>query len=232
MKRFVVVLLLMLTVAVTSFAAPVYTGADGYLTMPAVDVPKKGRVGLSFKYTSASTLTPAFNIVPLKNFEIGAGWDLDLNDSYVNPIMISLKYQFVSKAAIGFLTELALNAGAHNYYTLYLAWREKLQAGGLVDSTATFSFGYTFNRGSNINFYMGFQRNIFLPRLYLVGDVSNFPYRLEGTGRGSYLSDNRGIVNLGLRLMITKNISIDFAGMDLMDSDRQLMLGGNLYLKL
>ena len=230
MKSFLTALSVFVFFAMSvSFSAPVYSGADGYLTMPGADVPHQRRVGLSFKYTSASILTPALNIVPIKNLEIGAGWDLDLHSSFVNPLLLSLKYQFVSKAAIGFISELSLS-GRQNYFTLYLAWKEKLQAAGLVDSTATFSFGYTFDQGSNINFYMGFLRNIFLPRLYLVGDISNFPYRIDGTG--SHRNVSRGIVNLGLRLMLTKNISIDFAGMDLMDDNRQLMLGGNLYLKL
>lgn len=228
--RFFTLLALVSVLAPRVWAAPTYDGSDGYITMPSVDVPDRGRLGLSLKYTSESTLTPSLNIVPLKGWEIGAGWDIDFDAGFMNPLLLSTKFQFVKQAAIGFKAELGLETFHNNFFTLYLAWVEQLKAGGVADSTATFSFGYTFGQWSNINFFLGFQRNIFIPKLYLIGDISNFPYRYQGSG--SHLSAFRGIVNLGLRLILTPSFSLDLAGMDLMDANRRIQLGGNLYLGL
>ncbi len=230
MKRAILLLSVFLMVKAVSYGAPVYDGAEGYITMPTVNVPDTGRLGIALKYTTHGILSPAVNLVPFKNFELGVGWDIDFDVAYKNPLLLSAKFQFVKQAAFGFKAELGLESWQRNYFSLYLAWVEQLKAGGVVDSTATFAFGYTFDQGSNINFYLGFQRNIFIPKLYLIGDISNFPYRIQGSG--SHRSDSRGIVNLGLRLILTDNFSLDLSGLDLMDGNRQLMLGGNLYLGL
>ncbi len=231
MKKHLIMAVMIFLGSTWAMAAPTYDGSDGYITMPTVETPDKGRLGISLKYTTSSTLTPAINIVPLKGWEIGAGWDINFGANSMAPLLLSTKIQFVKQAAIGFKAELGLESWQQNFFSLYLAWVEQLKAGGVADSTATFAFGYTFGQWSNINFFLGFQRNIFIPKLYLIGDISNFPYRYNFTPWRA-TSEGRGIVNLGLRLILTPSFSLDLAGLDLMDSNRQLMLGGNLYLGL
>lgn len=234
MKRLIIALLFT-GVSAAVYGAPTYSGAEGYIAVPRVDVAQAGRFGLSFKYSSAGVLTPAINVVPLKNFEIGAGWDLNTYPGYSNPILLNAKFQFAKQAAFGLDMELPTDGAGQFAATVFLAWEEKLSASGIIDSSATFLLGYTFDRSSNINFAVGIQRNLFLPMLYLIADFSNFPYRHPSLSGGSlwHQNESRAIFNAGLRLVLADWISFDACGLDLLDSgQRGFMIGANLYVSL
>lgn len=226
MKRIGIILGL-LTVSVMLYAAPTYMGQEGYIAVPRVDVPYTGRLGLSFKFTGNVLFTPVINFVPFEDFEISAA--MDLLPEPMAPLLIGAQYQFVEQAALGFYGEIPFNTGQSFAGTVYLSWEELLSASGVADSSATFSLGYTFGagQGSNINFAVGLQRYLFW-KMYLVADFSNFPYRHMGA-KNDHLNESRAILNIGLRLILTDWISIDFAGMDLMDGNRTWMVGGNFY---
>lgn len=235
MRRLLLIMVVVFGFVAVSFAAPVYTGAEGYIVLPRVEVASAGRFGLSLKYTYSSLFTPAINIVPIRfgqgGLEIGWGWDLG-GDTTLNPMLVSLKFQFVTKAALGGVLEIPM-ATDNVRGTIYLAWEEKFQASKIADSYATFLIGYTFGEGGNINFGIGIQKNLFIPQLYLIADFCNFPYRFGGGGTSrSHLNENRGILNVGIRLVVVSWLSFDFVGTDLMDGDRGFMVGGNLYLSL
>lgn len=235
MKKVSVVLFIVAAMAVSGYSAPTYSGAEGYIALPRVDVADAGRFGLSLKYSFNGTLTPALNIVPFKNFEIGAGWDINTGGGAMNPILLNAKIQFVKPAAFGVNMEIPTDAGANFTATIYLAWEEVFQAGSLGDSAATFHLGYTFGSGSDINFGIGIQKNLFIPQLFLIADFSNFPYRHPGISGGylTHQNENRAIFNAGLRIILAPWISFDFCGLDLLDAgQRGLMIGANFYVAL
>ncbi|NPV02737.1 MAG: hypothetical protein HPY53_15290 [Brevinematales bacterium] len=230
MRKFLGVLAIAFISAGISYGAPTYTGAEGYITMPRVGVADAGRFGLTIKYTFNGLITPAINIVPFNGFEIGAGWDISGNNGVMNPLMGNVKIQFVKEAAIGFMMEIP-TANYHAFHgTIYLAWEQLFSASGVSDDSATFAVGYTFDRGSDINVFIGIQKSLFIPQLYIVADFSNFPYRFGGWL--PYQSDGRGVLNLGLRIVPLKWISFDIAGLDLFDGNRSWMIGANLYVSL
>ncbi|URA10909.1 hypothetical protein [Thermospira aquatica] len=226
MKRIVVGVFFGMLVTL-GFGAPTYSGADGYIIVPSVDAAYSGRLGLSVKYTPQLPLTVAANFSPLSQLELGAG--IDISTQPTSPLLLNGKFQFTKQGAIGAMGEIGLdNTG--NFFSLYFAWQEGFKASGIGSSGATFLVGYTFNNAWNINFAIGFQRNFLIPQLYIVADFSNFPYKY-GVG-ASYANDHRGILNAGLRFILTDFFSLDFVGLDLMDANRSLMVGGNLYLGL
>ncbi len=234
MKRIALVIALLAGAALSVYAAPTYSGAEGYIALPRVDVADAGRFGISFKYSTPGVLTPSINIVPFKMFEIGAGWDINTAGGAMNPILLNVKLQFVKPAALGLSMEIPMESTGNFTATLYLAWEERFQAGTLADSFATFLLGYTFNEGSNINFGIGIQKNLFIPQLFLIADFGNFPYR-HGQAGGALLhqDENRAIFNGGLRVILTKWLSFDFCGLDVLDAgQRELMIGANLYVSL
>jgi hypothetical protein len=232
MKRIALVLAVLFLGVTLFYGAPVYSGAEGYITMPRVDTASAGRFGLGLKYTYPRNFTVAANIVPLKfgngGLEFGFGYDFVTEP--LSPLLANMKLQFVKQAALGLMTEIGLVQGAQSYFTVYFAWEETLVAGKLSDSTATFALGYTFDRGTDINFFVGIQRQIFIPQIFLIADISNFPYKRHP--QPDYANESRGIFNLGLRFIISPAFSIDICGLDLMDSNRSFMVGGNLYLSL
>jgi hypothetical protein len=230
MKRILAVITAAFITAGASYGAPTYTGAEGYITMPRVDVAGAGRFGLSLKYTFDGFITPAINIVPFNGLEIGAGWDLSANNYGMTPVMANVKLQFVKEAAIGFMMEIPTANYQTFHGTIYLAWEQLFSASGVSDDSATFAIGYTFDRGSDINVFIGIQKSLFIPQLYLVADFSNFPYRFNGSL--PHASDNRGVLNLGLRIVPLKWLSFDIAGLDLFDGNRSMMIGVNLYVSL
>ncbi len=230
MHKKILVSLAVLLFSTTLFAAPTYTGAEGYITMPRADVAHSGRVGLSLKYTHSMMFTPAINIVPFPNLEVGAAIDLEVGSTaMMNPFLINAKYQIFANpdAAIGFLGEIPTSTGEAFYPTVYVALQQRTIK--IADFSTTLGLGYTFGRGSDINFYIGFQRQIFNPKIYLIGDFSNFPYRFQSAPPAS---DSRGVVNLGLRFLVNSAISVDLYGLDLMDSNRRVAISGNFYFQL
>ncbi|OHD54317.1 MAG: hypothetical protein A2Y33_01310 [Spirochaetes bacterium GWF1_51_8] len=229
MKKILLLLFVMIMTAGMAFAAPTFSGAEGYIAMPRVDAAHAGRFGLSLKYNFSGLITPAINIVPFSGFEIGLGWDLNVNGG-MNPFLANVKFQFVKQAALGFMMEIPTASPQDFHGTIYLAWEELLSASGIVDSSATFAVGYTFNHGSDINFFVGIQRNLFIPMLYLVADFSNFPYRFQGFL--PHADSGRGILNIGLRLVLAPWLSFDVAGLDLFDGNRSWMIGANFYVAL
>jgi len=230
MKRILFSLLLLFGLTSIVLAAPVYSGAEGYITMPRADVAYTGRMGFSLKYTHSGMLTPAVNIVPFPNLEIGAAVDLEVGStSMLNPFLVNAKYQIFKNpdAAVGFMAEIPTSAGETFYPTVYAALQQRTIK--IADFSTTLGIGYTFGRGSDINFYIGFQRQIFNPKIYLLGDFSNFPYRFQSAPPANA---SRGIVNLGFRFILNKAISFDLYGLDLMDSNRSIGVAGNIYFQL
>jgi len=226
MKR-ILLLLGVFCLSVSGIAAPTYSGADGYIIAPSVEAAYSGRFGLSVKYTPELPLTIAANFSPLSQLEIGAG--IDIGTRPQSPLLLNGKFQFTKQGAIGAMGEIGLdNTG--NFFSLYFAWQEGFNASGIGSSGATFVLGYTFNNAWDINFAIGFQRNFLIPQLYIVADFSNFPYKY-GVG-APYASTHRGILNAGLRFILTDFFSLDFVGLDLMDGNRSLMVGGNVYFGL
>ncbi len=210
-----------------AMAAPTYSGADGYIIVPSVEAAYGGRFGLSFKYTPEVPLTVAANFSPLSQLELGAG--IDIGTRPQSPLLLNGKFQFTKQGALGAMGEIGLdNTG--NFFSLYFAWQEGFNASGVGSSGATFIVGYTFNNAWDINFAIGFQRNFLIPQLYIIADFSNFPYKY-GVG-APYASTHRGILNAGLRFILTDFFSVDFVGLDLMDGNRSLMVGGNIYFGL
>lgn len=222
-------LLMVFGMGVSSFAAPVYNGLDGYVQLPRVDTPYTKRVALTAKYTYSSMFTPVLSLVPIDGLQLGMGWDIAEFQTGFNPLIASLQYQFYDKSAIGFSGEIPLN-DAHRFYgTLYVAWEESFSASGAGSDSATFLVGYTFGNSSSINFGIGFQKSTFIDGLSVVCDFSNFPYRNQGWHR-SHMNTDRGILNIGFRYVAADWLSIDFSGMDLFDSNRSFMTGLNFYL--
>ena len=224
MKRLTLIVILLSGMVTLSSAATVFCGAEGYIAVPRAKTARDGRLCVGIKYSAPSIFTAALNFVPLPGLELGFG--LDIGDNLVNPPLVSVKYQLFS-LGFGMIAEFAAAPGQKDFYTFYFAWQEDI-----IGFNTTIGIGYTLFTPGVIRFFIGFQKEIF-PKVHLICDFANFAYRLNETPdfSPSALAHN-GIVNLGLRFIVTPFLSFDIAGMDLMDRERYFSLTVTGYFNL
>jgi hypothetical protein len=231
-------LLLLLSPA---FAAPTFSGADGYIARPKADVADPLTLGVGLRYTLYNNanrhyLTPSLNFVPFKNFEVSSGYDILMMKSNRNEDpawLLGIKYQFYEKKVN---SALALNfeipTGNLGTFPMELLWNVDYN---ILNFNITFGAGYFiyFNNGKrfgdifppNLNFYIGFERGIFVPeKIFVYGDFSNYPHRQAPAP--PFGNENRGIFNLGLDFRLTEIFTFNIAGLDLFDyGSRSASLG-------
>jgi hypothetical protein len=224
MKQLLLTGILVSVITALSSAATVYSGAEGYIAMPRAKAARDGRLCAGLKYSYPSLFTAALNFVPLPGLELGFG--LDIGNNLVHPPLISVKYQLFS-LGFGMLAEFASAEGQSDYYTFYFAWQEDI-----IGFNTTIGVGYTLFNPGIVRFFMGFQKEIF-PKVHLICDFANFPYRFNETPDfpSSVIAQN-GIVNLGLRFIVTPFLSFDIAGNDLMDPERYFSVTVTGYFNL
>ncbi|HBE03299.1 MAG: hypothetical protein A2096_14800 [Spirochaetes bacterium GWF1_41_5] len=220
------------------FASTTYSaGADGFISVPAVTTPYSKKVTAGFHYTGfdSHTLTPAFNFTPVSKekfgLEFGAAWDiLPDNSPALAPILSGVKLRFSKSAALGGWFEIPVHNSQGLAFNLYFAWQVNFKLGRMGSGSTSLGIGYTFQSAlrRDINFHIGFMQQAFIPELFLVADFANYPYRHSGPGMLNQ-SVQRGIVNIGLRAVLVSFLSLDLAGVDLMDQTRGLRGSLNLY---
>ena len=224
MRKILLIIPLLLISAGAVYSAPVYSGAEGYIAVPRAKVARDGRLCVGIKYTSPSLFTTAVNFVPLPGLELGFG--LDIGNNLVHPPLVSLKYQLLS-FGLGMLAEFAATQGQSDFYTFYFSWQEDI-----IGFNTTIAVGYTLFHPGTVRFFIGFQKEIF-PKVHLIGDFANFAYRLNETADFSPSQAMlNGIANIGLRFIVTPFLSVDVAGIDLMDPGRSVSVGATGYFNL
>jgi len=213
---------------------PAYNGAGGYIIAPSAEVSTHGSLGITARYTYNNMLTPALNFSLVDHIEIGAGWDINFGSGVYNPVLLSakIKLPFENAIALGFTAELFKYGDTYaNYYSPYGCMQETIKG-----FDTTLGLGYTFDRQrlqwGNINFFIGFKKEIIAPYIILMGDFANFPYKHNRAPALRAIDSSRGIVNLGVRFLLTEKIALDVMGLDLMDSNRNISAGMSVLLGL
>lgn len=216
-------------------AVPTYTGSEGYITMPSAYVADMTRLAIGLKYTHNGQLSPSINYVPFHNIELGMGWDYHFpcrnkestglcNSTGINPLLCTAKVQILPNGFLsaGGTAEIGMGKEHTNYFSFHHMFRRTFHGFDI-----TFGAGYTVGNGTDFNFFAGFLKQILTPRVVLIGDISNTPYRYH-TGSGRMYSDpERAIANLALHFILSGRLSLVLGGLDLMDSNRAFMCGIN-----
>jgi hypothetical protein len=237
-KVFIKLLLVFMFFLPLVFSAPsYYGGADGYLAVPSLTVPSDKRVAIAFRYmgVAENKITPLINFVPYKKddfgVEIGSSLDIILADNIaVSPLLFSVKMQFAKPTALGALIEIPLDSAAVFAISPYFAFESSFSIAKMGSGKATIAIGYTFSGEltSDINFHAGFYQSLGIEKVALIVDFMNYTYHHSPVGMANQ-NESRAIINVGIRILPHERFTIDFAGVDLMDSSRGLSAGLSIY---
>lgn len=234
------------------FATPIensstIAGVNGYIVIPSAlpSESSSNRTAITTGYSAIFDIPSGFAHVPFiqvafkKNFEASVAVDIyDDADLIVNG-----KWRFIEKKGTSFA--LGLNAQL-------LKMRDDLYFGGKLYFASTFNstfislpskttvlLGYSIDEKkttySDIDFGMGFQApffpKVFKNKVDFLIDFGNVSYSNRPSGGNA---DNRGMFNLGLRLLPIQIMKGTFVGVDLSmvdlfdDSGRAISLGASL----
>ena len=217
-------------------------GVNGYITVPSalpVDS-SSGHTTITTGYTAVFSLPSGFSHIPYlqfgfaNDFETSLAFDIESNAD----ILLSGKWRFLDKnstsVAFGFIAQ-ALNVGdavtfgaqtyfASSFSSTFINWPSK----------TTIMLGYTFDGplNSNIDFGMGFQAPLwvqgFKGKVDFLIDFGNVSYSINPSGGNA---ENRGLLNIGLRLlpleiMRSTFITADLRLIDILDATGRAISAG------
>jgi hypothetical protein len=218
--------------ATVSGGSPIVGGGTGILTVPTARTIGSGGIDLGFYFIGPKTFAISAGFGLLNEFDLSVGFEVDDdNGSYgLDPFVhIRSKYRFSGSDSNGwaFGADLGLalgdGSGDKSQFSLYVV-NSFYQASWQF----TWGGGYTFGSRNNINFMVGVSREI-VQNLYFEVDFSNFSYRYFG---GDHLSQDRGIGNAALRLLLFGGkFRLSLGLFDAFDSTRQIGLGAAVKLR-
>ncbi len=213
------------------------TGCNGLFTVPAAEVPERGKVNISsgFIFTPGNFYLSSATS-PIPDFELSVGKEIPVSKDYSfssTPLIFGSKYLFYKKgtfkSGIGIQIELAGDkAGISGTpITLYGVISE---SAGKLGKLST-GLGYTFgmNAGYRINFFVGLKKPLVEDKLYLIGEFTNFSVR---HGQALPWNEARGVFNGGLQLKLTDFLMFNFAAYDMFDNFLTIGISGELKLKV
>lgn len=239
-------LLLVLTLSALSAQSAVkgnsINGATGIIVSPTARIGwEYSDLGLDFGYTflydGRMGHVPAFTLSFLKKAEVGVAFSIGENSNF--DILYHGKFQFFrdggSAVAMGLKGELT-NVGDSNSESFLTPYLVATYGGSFFKwpATTTIMFGWNMlERGqisSNFSFSMGFELSlapeVFKNYVYWISDFSNYSYSAN-----SYIADNRGTFNTGLRIDPIKKgkfkLVFDFVGTDILDESRGFLASAN-----
>ena len=229
-------ILLSLLVPVSAFAATAGNatlgGVNGYLVIPSAEPVYSGNEATVATGYSAIVSSGKFANIPYfqmgfsGNYEVGIATDIaDTTD-----ILINAKWRFSKSGntsmAVGTVAQV-LDVGDSTTFAdqIYLA---TTFSSTFIDwpSKTTILAGYTFDNSlnSDINFGMAFEtpffKDTFKEKVNFLIDFGNVSYSTKPSGGNA---DNRGMVNVGLRLVPVQflksvYVSADLRALDLFDA--------------
>lgn len=223
-----------------------FAGVTGYIGLPSAHVTSSfDNPTITTGYTGIYDFQKGFSHIPfievgfLKNFEGGAAVDITNEEL---DLLINAKWRFIDKDSVAF---------AFGMVGELLTMREELSFGGKAYFASTFNssfvglpsktsilLGYSIDKNSidsNIDFGMAFQSPLF-PKFFkekvdFIIDFGNVAYSNNPSGGNA---NNRGMLNVGLRVLPLKlmkgtYLTIDLSFIDLFDHiGRGVSLGASI----
>ncbi len=243
MKKFLAVSLILLACSVSLSANTTLAGTSGYIVVPSAEVtPSTNASAVTTAYsatfsTSGALHIPALQLAFKDTFETSLAVDIADNTD----LLLNAKWRFSKKGttslAAGLLGQWSGVSDTNQISTqLYLV---STFDSSIMDhpSKTTLLVGYSLMKGMNsdINFALAFQTPLlektFKGKVDFLMDFGNVSYSATPSAGNA---DNRGLVNVGIRLLpieFLKStfISVDIRALDLFDHQgRALSLGASI----
>ncbi len=224
MKQTTLILMICIVFLVPLTARTTVIGTQGYIVVPSAElVPSNNKTAVSTGYSvlAASGQTASIPTLSL-TFSDKAEATIALDITQTTDLLLTTKYQISHTAstsyAVGLVSQLHdLSQSPSFSAQLYLASTFDSTVMELQSKT-TVLVGYSFKKGmgSNIDFALGFQTPLF-PQTFkdkfaFLLDFGNVSYSTAPTFGDA---DNRGLVNVGIRLLPTKLLESVFLSMDI-----------------
>ncbi|WP_320128853.1 hypothetical protein [uncultured Sphaerochaeta sp.] len=219
-------------------------GVNGYLVIPSAEpVYSSKDTSVSTGYSAIITSGTFANIPYLQvgfsnTYELGLAADITENTT---DLLLNVKWRLSKNGntsmAIGAVAQ-AINVGENTQFAAQVYFASTFNS-SFIDwpSKTTILLGYTFddNLNTDINFGMGFEipffKDTFNDKLKALIDFGNVSYSVSPSAGNA---ENRGMINVGLRLVPIEflksvYISADIRALDLFDdSGRALSLGATI----
>lgn len=243
MKRFIAVSLILLVFSVSLLANTTLAGTSGYMVIPSAEVtPSANASAVTTSYSATFTTGGAVHIPSLQiAFKDAFEASLAVDIAADTDLLLNAKWRFSKKGttslAVGLLGQYSgISKTDEIAAQLYLV---STFESAIMDfpSKTTLLVGYSLMKGmnSNINFALAFQTPLlektFKGKVDFLMEAGNVSYSATPSAGNA---DNRGLVNVGVRLLpieFVKStfIAVDIRALDLFDHQgRALSLGASI----